>query len=54
MALGSLCEVETQLILAKELGFIRAVEVDHCLELAQETGRVLYGLTQSVSRSESG
>ena len=54
MALGSLCEAETQLILAKELGFAETDQLDSCLELVQEPGRVLFGLARSVSGSASG
>ena len=52
MALGSLCELETQVILGKELGFGDPELLAACLELAQETGRVLFGLAESVKRSE--
>ena len=50
MALGSLCELETQLILAKELEFGDASQIESGLETAQETGRVLFALGESVRR----
>ena len=52
MALGSLCELETQVILGKELGFGDPTRLEACLELAQETGRVLFALAEAVKRSE--
>ena len=51
IARGSLCEVETQLILAQELGFVQQDTAKPCMDLAQETDRVLYGLAKAVSES---
>ena len=51
IARGSLCEVETQLILAQELGFADASEMAPCMETVREVDRVLYGLVRAVSNS---
>ncbi len=56
---GSLCEVETQLMLAQELGWLRTdsnageLRVPECLELIREVDRVLYALVKGVERSVS-
>lgn len=44
IAHGSLSELETQLLLAKDLYPLGAYE--HALDLAEEVGRMLYGLTR--------
>ncbi len=54
MALGSAYEVETQLILARELGFVETGDVGPCMDLVQEVGRVLFGLARSLSENDSG
>jgi four helix bundle protein len=48
-ARGSLAEVETILELARELGYITAVEFGRLEALTNETGRTLYGLLRKVS-----
>jgi four helix bundle protein len=47
IALGSIAEIETQLLLAADLGFAEATEVEEVLKLADETGRMLHGLIRS-------
>ena len=46
-ARGSLFEVETQLLIAKDLGFVGDVEPE--LELSSELGRILNGLIRKLS-----
>lgn len=59
VARGSLCEVETQLLLAQELGWLREdgnrgnLHVAECFELIREVDRILYGLVKGVERSAS-
>jgi four helix bundle protein len=48
IALGSLGEVETQLILAHRLGYL--ADSAAVLEMASETGRLLVGLMHSLER----
>ncbi|MCC7290811.1 MAG: four helix bundle protein [Phycisphaerales bacterium] len=45
---GSLAEVETQLILAQELGFLPADQLASCFELLGESNRALFGLVRSL------
>ncbi len=49
VAHGSLCEVETQVRLAVRLKFVPPVEADPVLALANEVGRLIYGLKNSLS-----
>ena len=51
IALGSVAEIETQLLLAAELNFAKAAEVEDVLKLTDEIGRMLHGLIRS-NRSE--
>ncbi len=48
IALGSLAEVDTQLVLACELGFIQKAEFEKLEPLLQELRRMLYGLINSL------
>lgn len=47
-ARGSLVEVETQLLLAQELGYLRLDESETLLRSAAEVGRILNGLLNSL------
>jgi four helix bundle protein len=49
IARGSLCELETQIMIAQRLGYIAKDEEVDLLRLADEIGRVLRGLSKSVS-----
>jgi four helix bundle protein len=49
-AMGSLAEVETQLLIARNLGYLDEVEVNQTTELVAETGRVLSGLLASINK----
>lgn len=48
-ARGSLCEVQTQLIIAGSLGFAGSEKLLHAESTANEVGRMLNGLIQSLS-----
>ena len=50
IANGSLKELETQLILAERVGFERRERVEDALAVADESGRLLTGLRQSLRR----
>lgn len=50
VAKGSLCELETQLLLAAELGMADRESIDRLLEKADEVSRMLAGLIRSTSR----
>jgi four helix bundle protein len=48
MAHGSLCEVETQVLLAQRLGFLETDAADRLLGQAGEVGRLITGLSNSL------
>jgi four helix bundle protein len=47
IALGSIAEIETQLLLAADLGFAAAPEIDEVLKVSEEVGRMIHGLIRS-------
>jgi len=47
---GSLAEVETQLIIAINLGYLQKSEVANIMELISRTGRLLHGLLSAIKR----
>lgn len=51
MAKGSLCEVQTQIHIAKELGYIDPADEKRLVEGAHEVGRILNGLPNSFKGS---
>ena len=51
IAYGSLMEVETQLQIAANLGYLNQIEVDKLLEKAAEVGRLLNGLSRSLKNN---
>lgn len=51
IALGSLAEVETQVLIAKRLGYIGAKETERILDLSAETARITIGLRNSLERN---
>jgi four helix bundle protein len=53
IAHGSLCELETQLLLAAELGFSGADRVDPALQLIAEIGKMTRALHDALGRSRS-
>jgi four helix bundle protein len=54
IAYGSLREVETQLEIASRLGFIPADRLRSLLERAGEVGRLINGLSKSLSEGHDG
>lgn len=53
IAYGSLCEIETQLLVAQRLGYIQGAITERLLANAAEVGRVLNGLSRSLRDKES-
>lgn len=51
MARGSLAEVDTQLVLARELGFGEVSSLTTCDQMVIEVDRILSGLVRSLNRS---
>ena len=51
-ARGSLLEVETQLIIACDLGYLTRSETQRLLKLSAEVGRILNGLIASLKEPE--
>jgi four helix bundle protein len=49
IALGSMCEMETQVLLAGRIGFLSKTQVDSVLTDAAEVGRLVNGLYNSLS-----
>lgn len=49
IALGSLCELETQLLLAARLGYLEKTELDRVMAAAAEVARLTTGLSHAVS-----
>ncbi|HTW58222.1 MAG TPA: four helix bundle protein [Terriglobales bacterium] len=47
-ARGSLMEVETQILIARDLGYLRQDEGENLLGVAAEVGRILNGLLSSL------
>lgn len=47
-ARGSLMEVETQILIARELGYLEPDESENLLSLSAEVGRILNGLLNSL------
>lgn len=52
-ARGSLVEVETQLMIAEALGYLRRDESHSLLSRAAELGKILNGLASSIRKSAS-
>jgi four helix bundle protein len=50
-ALGSLCEIETQLTIAKRLGFSSDNDSTRLSEAASELGKILNGLINALNRA---
>jgi four helix bundle protein len=48
IARGSVLEIQTQLVIAKELGFGKAVQMQTTEALAEETGKMLWALLQKI------
>ncbi len=52
ISLGSLAELETQLILAQRLNYLTREEVDGALSKTDELGRMIRGLQKSLQAKE--
>ena len=50
IAHGSVRELETQVLIARRLGYLRAAQVEPILHQAAEVGRLIKGLSSSLSR----
>jgi four helix bundle protein len=50
ISLGSLAEVETQILIAERLGYLAADSRAVLMELSTETGRIVVGLMNSMER----
>lgn len=53
VARGSLRELETQLLLSADLRYAQRTEVDACLALADEVGRMLTALIKALERKQA-
>jgi len=49
MALGSACEMETQLMIAQRLGYLTSDQLNPLMDLAAEVGRLTNGLLNSLA-----
>jgi four helix bundle protein len=54
MANGSLKELETHLLIAERLSYVREEQIDPVLQLASELGRMLRALAQGLRRNAGG
>lgn len=50
IAYGSLCETETQLLIAKELGYLEQQDHNRLSNLTGSVGRLINGLSKSLQR----
>lgn len=50
IALGSLAEVETQILIAERLGYLAADSRETLMESSTQTGRIVVGLMNSMER----
>jgi len=51
-ARGSLAEVETQLLIAINLGYIEKEEVSHISQLIARVGKLLHGLLSAIKKTK--
>jgi four helix bundle protein len=51
-ALGSLMEIETQILIAERLGYLDATESKGLFARTSEVGKIIRGLIQSLSRND--
>src|ERR1700720_2065961 len=51
ISLGSLGELETQIVIAERLGYLSTEARENLMGLASETGRILVGLMNSMERN---
>ena len=50
IAYGSLCEAETQVLIAQRLGYLNDAQTDTLISIAGEVGRLINGLINSLGR----
>jgi four helix bundle protein len=50
IARGSLCEMETQVLLAERLGYVNRHDGSRLLDQAAEVGRLINGLSKALAR----
>ena len=53
IARGSLCEMETQVLLAERLGYLKTCNGSGLLDQAAEVGRLINGLLKSLSQRQT-
>jgi four helix bundle protein len=53
IAKGSLAELETQLIIAKELGFASIADIEKVMSIAENESRMISGLMRSIESAKS-
>jgi four helix bundle protein len=53
IAYGSACELETQILLARDLGYIHGTELNNLLQGLGDVERALKGLIRSLERKRS-
>jgi four helix bundle protein len=53
VAPGSLCELRTQLEIARRTGRGNPISVDHATELSHEVGKLLFGLLRSLKAKQA-
>jgi len=53
IALGSLGELKTQVMLAKDLGYIQTDKFEKCIDLINDSRKIMHGLRRSVVSSQS-
>lgn len=53
IAYGSLCELETQLILCCRLGYVKEENIQAAMQLSSETGRMLNAMLQRMSTEKT-
>jgi four helix bundle protein len=51
-ARGSLAEVETQLLIAINLGYLEKPDVSHIMELIARVGKLLHGLLSAIKKTK--
>jgi four helix bundle protein len=51
-ARGSLAEIETQILIAKDLDYLNEIDMNYILNLSAEVGRVLNGLLASLREKQ--
>lgn len=51
---GSLSELETQMMIASRLGYVKQLEFDRFTQDANEVGRLIHGLSCSIERLATG